>query len=45
LAVENRAAIPQILDVLERVLPNCERVTIREAFHMMYVEQAEQFNP
>jgi pimeloyl-ACP methyl ester carboxylesterase len=35
---------PQILDVLDRVLPNCQRVTIREASHMMNVEQPEQFN-
>lgn len=35
---------PHILNVLERVLPNCKRVTIRKALHMMNVEQPEQFN-
>jgi esterase len=35
---------PHILDVLERVLPNCKRVTISGASHMMNVERPEQFN-
>lgn len=35
---------PQIIDALERALPNCRRMTIPGASHMMNVEKPEPFN-
>ena len=38
------APFPQILDALERLLPDTRRVTINAASHMMNVERPERFN-